>query len=256
MIILKTDTEIEYIRRAGNLVTAVHQKIASSLTPGTKLSHLALLIDDIYRQQQAEPVFVLTDRSGRKCRMAACLSLNNQIGTPVDSEQMLQSGDVLNLDTGCRHEGWCADGAWSYAVGEVDGERENLLNGLRQTFDQLTELLVCGQSWNRISHVIGEYVKKSGFRLIPEIVGHGIGRELHEDPQLSWNLEPSDCVDSVVMRAGMVFAVECGLTTGCGLLQPLPDGGWKTYDGASCVHGELTFAMTERGIDVLAGRIV
>lgn len=256
MILLKTAADIEQIRRVGRIVSAAHAVAASHARPGVELYDLVSIVAGVIDDSGAVSAFSWTDYAGRHVEPYACFGVNSRIGTPAFGAHTLRAGEIVNFDTGCRLEGWCAEAAWPYPVGHVDDERQRLVTELRRVFETLPQIIHPGATWADVSHRIARQVDSAGLILIPEIVGHGVGRELHEDPQLSWNPQPFGGVDAIEFRPGMVIAVECGITSGCGLLRPLPAGGWETYDRAPCVHGEMTLAVTDRGIDVLAGPIV
>ncbi|MFN0196188.1 MAG: M24 family metallopeptidase [Planctomycetaceae bacterium] len=251
VIILKNDAEIEKMRHTGKLVAAAHREVALNIRPGVSLSELHAIVVELYRHHAAESVFRLRQPHGETRLVPCLLSLNSRLGTPVDDAATLTEGDILTLDTGCRLDGWCAEAAWSYPVGRISCEKQTLLDALQFTRELLDGLLSRRQSWREIALALQHHVRSSGLRLIDDVIGHGIGQELHEDPQLAWNLGETSLVEFPVMRPGMVLAVEWGLTTGKGALRRLENGGWETYDRSPCVHGEMTVACTAAGIKVL-----
>lgn len=252
MIIIKSADEIEKIRQAGKLVSQVHHEIAARVNAGTALGELEAIAVGVYQVQNAEPIFPDSDEQIVSKSRFACLGVNHRIGTPSDENRVLQSGDLLHLDTACRFDGWCAEAAWTYSVDGIRTETAGLLEALRQTFDHLFRSVRPGTTWEELTCQSAHDLRGAGLRFIFDIVGHGIGREMHEDPQLRWNLDDPSDVKSKILETGMVLAVECGITSGCGLLRPLRRGGWETYDRVPCVHGEATIAVTDAGIDILA----
>lgn len=249
MIAYKSADEVARMVDAGRVVARAHQVSARLLRPGVATVELDAAVRDVFAHQNAEPI--LHEQQLENLFPAAVgVSVNDVVAHGVPSERELQQGDLVSLDVACRSGGWCADAAWTYAVADVDAEADTLLSTGADVMSAVIKTLHAGNNWKEAPAVAASIAAAAGCRLIPAIVGHGVGRELHEDPMAPLALrDPSiEWPASFGFRDGLVIAVEFGLTMGTAEIRPGLDG-WSihTVDGAVAAHFEHTVAVTEDG---------
>jgi len=254
VIILKSREEIERMRQAGRIVVRAHQVARSLLRPGTTTRELADAVERVLRSEGAEAVF--RERGGRRAFPAACcVSVNEEVTHGVPGDRQLRAGDLVSLDVGCRWQGWCSDAAWTYSVGPADAESDALLQTGRKLLQRAIELLGDPEvgTWRDVVTRLENVVRARHLRLVEGFPGHGIGRELHEDPQVPLSVGGAgDRAGFFQLRPGLVFTIEPILTNGNALTRVGPDG-WSvvTADGRPAAHFEWTVAITDSGPDVL-----
>ncbi|HID21910.1 MAG TPA: type I methionyl aminopeptidase [Planctomycetaceae bacterium] len=253
MIILKSRQEIERMWRAGRVVVEAHRVARRLLRPGVTTREVAAAIEGFLQSVGAEPVF--REVGGRRPFPATCcVSVNDEVIHGVPGDRRLQSGDLVTLDIGCRWRGWCSDAAWSYAVGPVASEIRCLLETGGRCLRRAVEELRARPSgdWYAVACRLEQFVRARGVRLIAGFSGHGIGRELHEDPQVPLAGIRTAVGRNFSLRPGLVFTMEPIVTAGSGQTR-LAANGWTVYsiDGRPTAHFEWTVAMTEHGPEVL-----
>jgi methionyl aminopeptidase len=245
MIICKTPGEIEIMREAGRIVALTHQELSKHIAPGVTTLELDRIAEDFIRKQDAIPSF----KGYNGFRGSICTSVNNQLVHGIPSDQTLQEGDIISIDIGAKYNGYHGDSAWTYAVGNIDEESERLLNVTEESLYQGLSEAKPGEHLSNISHAIQKYVEANGFSIVREYVGHGVGKDLHEDPNIPHFGPPNK---GPLLRPGMVLAVEPMVNAGSRYVNTLPDN-WTvvTVDGKRCAHFEHTIAITETGFDIL-----
>lgn len=251
MIALKSRREIALMREAGQLVAQAHQIAAGLMHPGVTTREIDAAIEDHFRRHQAIPLF--KNFPGKVPFPAAtCISVNEQIVHGIPGNYRLAEGDIVSVDTGAKLGGWCGDAAWTYAVGEVDADSLRLLQCGRDALQ--TAILGLGNKrrWSEVAREIMKVVKAQGFSLVEQFVGHGIGREMHEPPQVANYHNSSVKGDDFEIRPGLVLAVEPMINAGSAKVKILRDH-WTavTKDGRRSVHFEHTIAVTEEGPQLL-----
>jgi len=235
------------MREAGRLVARAHQLVHQLIEPGRSLRDLDAAIVGLYRQRGAVPVFQEFSSNQGRFPAACCISVNEQVAHAIPNDRRLQSGDLVSIDTGCRLNGWCADAAWSYPVGEVAPSRKRLIQAGLDVLGAALDQCRSSRTWSEVAHTMVSSAAQSGFSLVEEFAGHGIGRELHEDPQL----RVSDTGD-ICLEPGLVLAIEPVVNAGSRHVRQSADG-WtlETADGLPSVHFEHTIALTDGGPEVL-----
>ena len=246
MISLKSRREMRLMRAAGVVVAEAHQAAARLIQPGATTREIDAAVAEVFQKHGAEPLF-LGFPGKVPFPAVTCTSLNEQIvhGIPGDTE--LQAGDILSLDTGCRIGGWCADSAWTYAVGDVDPLKQRLMRVGRELLRvAITGLAEC-KRWAEVAQRMTALSRSEGFSLVEQFVGHAIGREMHESPQVP-NHYDSDASMDFEIRPGLVLAIEPMLNAGSPGVKILSDH-WTavTVDGRPSVHFEHTIAVTSDG---------
>lgn len=245
MIICKTPGEIEIMREAGRIVALTHQELSKHIAPGVTTLELDRIAEEFIRKQDAIPSF----KGYNGFRGSICTSVNNQLVHGIPSDQTLQEGDIISIDIGAKYHGYHGDSAWTYAVGNIDEESVRLLDVTEESLYQGLSEAKPGEHLSNISHAIQKYVEANGFSIVREYVGHGVGKDLHEDPNIPHYGPPNK---GPLLRPGMVLAVEPMVNAGSRYVKTLPDN-WTvvTVDGKRCAHFEHTIAITETGFDIL-----
>jgi methionyl aminopeptidase len=244
----KSSRELDKMRRAGRALAEVHTELAKAVAPGVRIRDLDALADRLIRERGGVPSFL--GYRGYPGRI--CASVNEVIVHGIPDDRVLESGDILSIDVGLTLDGWHADSAVTHAVGEITPEAQRLLRVTEASLDAGIGQCRAGAHLSDISHAIESLVVGEGFSVVREFVGHGIGRALHEDPQVP-NFGPPG--EGPVLQPGMVLAIEPMVNVGGWKTRTLSDG-WTvvTLDGSLSAHFEHTVAITENGPEVLTAR--
>lgn len=245
MIICKTPREIDIMREAGKIVALTHQELERNIRPGITTGELDKIADKFIRSMDAIPSF----KGYNGFRGSICTSVNESLVHGVPGDRVLNDGDIISIDVGAKYQGYHGDSAWTYPVGTVD---ENTMELLRVTETSLFKGLdeaKPGVRLSNISHAIQSYAESKGFSIVREYVGHGVGQDLHEDPQIPHYGPPNK---GPRLKPGMVLAVEPMVNAGSRYVKTLGDQ-WTvvTRDGKMCAHFEHTIAITEEGYEIL-----
>lgn len=240
------------MRKAGLLVWQAHQLAASMLRPGITTGEIDVAVEAFFLENQAIPLF--KGVPGRVPFPAVtCISLNEEVVHGIPGSRKLKEGDVVSIDTGCKVNGWCGDAAVTHPVGQIDPEVQKLLDVTRGTLDLAIELMGQKTYWSEVAGEMEKYVKDHGFSVVEAFVGHGIGREMHEDPQVpNFVSEQLRRNGDFRLLPGLVIAVEPMVNMGTKRVHTQPDH-WTqvTADGRPSAHFEHTIAVTESGPYVL-----
>ena len=250
---LRSPREIRKMRRAGLIVWEAHQRAARALEPGVTTAE----INDIYRQtfidHQAQPLFLNYGQPPFPAE--TCISINEEVVHGIPGSRRLVEGDIVSLDTGCRLEGWCGDAAVTHAIGEISQPNRRLLEVTQQVLDLAIDLLDRETQWSAICRQMAAFVNNAGMHVIEGMVGHGIGRELHEPPSVPnfYNAEMM-LENDFDLRPGVVLAIEPMVNLGTKEIDCLDDE-WTivTGDRSCSAHFEHTVALTREGAVRLTG---
>lgn len=245
MIILKSKMEIDIMREAGRIVALTHQELAKAIKPGVTTKQLDELAETFIRSKGAVPSFLgYGGFSG-----SICASVNEELVHGIPGKRTLQEGDIISIDIGAQFEGYHGDSAWTYGVGKISEEDQRLMKVTEESLYKGLEKAIPGGRLSDISHAIQIHAEASGFTIVREYVGHGIGRGLHEDPQIP-NYGPPG--RGPRLKPGMVLAIEPMVNAGERYVRTLEDN-WTvvTIDGKNCTHYEHTIAITEDGFEIL-----
>lgn len=255
MINLRSPREIALMRRAGLLVWQAHQAARALVKPGATTAEIDLAIERFFAQHNAIPLFKGVQGTV-PFPAVTCISINEEVVHGIPGQRRLVEGDVVSLDTGCKLDGWCGDAAVTRAVGQVRPEIRRLLDVTKGTLDLAIDLMKVKTRWSQVAAEMELYVRDAGFYVVETFVGHGIGREMHEEPQV-----PNFCNKQLLktgdfdLRPGLVIAIEPMVNMGTGKVKGMPDH-WTqvTKDGRPSAHFEHTVAMTKEGpIKLTAG---
>jgi methionyl aminopeptidase len=249
VIIHKSPDEIERMRRAGQVVAATIERLVARTHPGGTTAQLDRLAEEAIRSAGAVPSF----QGYRGFPGSICTSVNEQVVHGIPGSRVLREGDLLSLDVGAIWDGYHADSAVSTFVGEApSAEAEKLVRVTEESLDAGISQIRLGGRLSDISHAVQEVAEGAGFSVVREYVGHGIGRDLHEDPQIPNYGPPGRGPE---LRPGLVVAVEPMVNLGGWETRVLADQ-WTvvTADGNLSAHFEHTIALGEDGAEVLTAR--
>ena len=248
MIQLRNPTEIAAIGRSGEIVSQALQAAVDLVEPGVTTGELDAAVTTVLSAAGADAIF-LGAIGETPFPTASCVSVNHQALHGIPGDRVLVNGDLVTIDTGCRFEGWCADAARSVGVGALEPAASELLTSGQRALETALAGLDSGGRWSDVVQRVRAEVTGMRVRLIEGPTGHGIGRELHEDPVAGWEWPPRADFEVV---DGLVLAVEPVVTTGNGRLGIAADR-WtlETCDNHPTVHFEQTVAMTAAGVEVL-----
>ncbi|HEU4964005.1 MAG TPA: type I methionyl aminopeptidase [Bacilli bacterium] len=245
MIELKSKDELDVIRAAGRIVAECHEQIAKMIRPGVTTMEINELVDSYMRSKNAIPAQI--DYHGYP--YATCASVNEVICHGMPSGYKLKDGDIVTIDMVALLDGLHADSAWSYAVGNVSDEARKLLDVTHESLFKGIEKSVVGNRIGDISNAIQVYAEGFGYGVVRDYIGHGIGRKMHEDPQVP-HYGPAG--RGPRLREGMVFTIEPMINIGT-YKCALDDDGWtvRTADGKLSAQYEHTIVVTADGPEIL-----
>ena len=247
MISIKSDYELSLLKEAGHIVYLTHQYLKDYIIPGITTKELDKLAEEFIRSKGATPSFL--NYNGYPASI--CTSVNNEVVHGIPSNRRLKKGDIISIDIGACYKGYHGDSAWTYAVGEVDNEKQYLLKYTEKALYEGLKSIKPGNRIGDISNTIETYAEKHNLGVIKELVGHGIGSALHEEPDVP-NYGKKGT--GPVLKKGMVIAVEPMLNYGSEDIYMLDDG-WTivTDDDSPSAHFEHTIVVTEDGYEILTG---
>lgn len=239
MIILKSRKEIEYMREAGKIVANVHEVLRNAIKPGITTGELDEIAEREIRKYGAEPAF----KGYNGFPGSICASINEEVVHGIPGLKMLKDGDIISVDIGAIYNGYYGDAAKTHPVGKASEEAERLIAVTRQSFYEGLQLCREGNRLSDVSHAIQSYVEKHGFSVVRDFVGHGIGKNMHEDPQIPNYGLPGK---GPRLTEGMILAIEPMVNAGSYHVKTLADN-WTviTADGKLSAHYEHTVAITK-----------
>ncbi|MCM3164445.1 type I methionyl aminopeptidase [Metabacillus litoralis] len=245
MIICKTQRELEIMREAGRIVALTHQELIKHIKPGVTTKELDLIAEKFIRAHDAIPSF----KGYNGFRGSICASVNEELVHGIPGDRVLNDGDIISIDIGAKYNGYHGDSAWTYSVGKISDEAQRLLDVTEESLFRGLKEAKPDVRLSNISHAIQTYVEEHGFSVVREYVGHGVGQELHEDPQIPHYGPPNK---GPRLKPGMVLAIEPMVNAGTRYVRTLEDD-WTvvTVDGKYCAHFEHTIAITEDGFEIL-----
>jgi methionyl aminopeptidase len=252
VIILKTNNEIKIMREANRIIAIVLSEIGKKIKPGTSTYELDRWAEKKIESLNAKPGFKGYGGKGKSHSFPAtlCTSINNEVVHGIPSkERILEEGDIIGIDVGSIYKGFYGDGAYTYAVGKISDDARDLLNTCKKALYLGIEQAKKGNRINNISTAIDKYVRSKGYEIVRDLTGHGIGRNLHEEPQI---LHYDDGHKYQKLKVNMTLAIEPMITNGNYKVKTLDDD-WTvvTDDGSLSAHYEHTIAITENGPEIL-----
>ena len=248
----KSPREIELMRKAGLLVWEAFQRVGGVIQPGITTAEIDAVVDRFFQEHHAIPLF--KGVPGKVPFPATtCISVNEEVVHGIPGPRRVVEGDIVSIDTGCKLNGWCGDAAATFPVGNVRPEVQRLLDVTRGVLDLSIELIGRCSYWSEVAAEMEAFVKDNGFSVVESFVGHGIGREMHEEPQVpnfvSKQLRKGG---DFPLLPGLVIAVEPMVNMGTKRVRTRADH-WTqaTADRKPSAHFEHTIAVTEAGPYVL-----
>ena len=245
MIIVKSEREIELMRRAGKITAAARALAGEMVKPGVTTREIDKAVFHFIRSQGAEPSFL--NYNGYPA--SVCVSVNDEIIHGIPGKRVLQEGDIVSVDVGAFIGGFHGDCAGTYPCGQVSDEALDLIRVTQQSFFEGIKFAREGYRLSDISHAVQEYAESHGYSIVREYVGHGIGRRMHESPEVPNFGNPGH---GPRLLRGMTIAVEPMVNAGSAAIRQMSDG-WtvKTADGKNAAHYENTILITDGDPELL-----
>jgi methionyl aminopeptidase len=242
MITLKSEAEIAKMKQAGELLASCHREIRRLIAPGISTLEIDRFVEDFLKKHGATP----EQKGYHGYPFATCAAVNDVICHGFPGKKPLADGDIVGIDMVVNLDGWLADSAWSYAVGNINDEARKLLDITKQLLYKGIEKAVAGNRVGDISNIIQTLAETNGYSVVRDFTGHGIGRFMHEDPQIP-HFGPAGRGHK--LREGMVFTIEPMINAGGHGLTIDSLNGWtaRTRDGSLSAQYEHTIAITENG---------
>lgn len=250
MTLIKSPEEIKKIAVAGRILAKILKLVSREAKTGTKLSDLDKLAYRLTKKEGAQPAFLgyKPDGASHPFGASICASVNEVVVHGLPSDLKLQAGDVLKIDFGIELEGFFADAALTVGIGKISKEAKHLIKTTKLALKKAVKMAKPGNNLSDIGWVINKTAEKEGLKVIKSLTGHGTGKELHEEPTI-YNFGEKG--KGILLKAGMVLAIEPMLAVGAEKIVQRPDESWATADDSLSAHFEHTIAITERGAKIL-----
>lgn len=251
MVYLKTDDEIELLREANLLVGKTLAELAKVIQPGVTTKQLDVLAEEFIRDHGAEPTFKgFPNPYGGPFPASICTSVNHQVVHGIPNDNPLQEGDIVSIDCGTKLNGFCGDSCYTFAVGDVSDEVKNLMRVTKEALYKGIEQAVVGRRIGDIGYAVQTHCESFGYGVVREFVGHGIGHEMHEDPQVpNYGRRGS----GKILKPGLCIAIEPMITMGSREIYMQEDHwGIITSDSKPACHYEHTVAVRKGKADILS----
>jgi methionyl aminopeptidase len=242
MIRLKSKEEIELVRESSRIVAEVLRLLAGRIQPGVSTLELDVLAEDYIRSCGGEPAFKGYGSAKDNLFPATlCTSIDAEVVHGIPGKRPLREGEILSVDVGVKKNGYYGDGAWSFAVGEISAEKDRLMRVTEESLKKGIAEAVVGNRIHDVSHAVEQHVKANGFAVVRDLCGHGVGRNLHEEPNIPNYGKPGT---GPKIQNGMTLAIEPMVNSGTWRVRIASDG-WTvlTEDGQPSAHFEHTVAI-------------
>lgn len=256
-VAIRSKREIERIHEAGQVVACVLSRLEKEAVAGMTTMDLAKISDAIIEEAGGKALFkgVKNPQAKFDFPSSICASVNEEVVHGIPGNRKLIDGDVISVDCGVKLNGYCGDSAITLKIGTVDAEVQRLLQVTDEVLDIAVAKIRPGVYWSEIAQQMQDHAENAGYGVVKDYVGHGIGRQLHEDPKLPNYVSPELKSSDLLLREGMVLAVEPMVNMGTKDTKVLNDG-WTvvTADSKPSAHFEHTIAVTKNGCQVLTVR--
>ena len=251
MVYLKTDEEVELLRKANLLVGSTLAELAKVIEPGVTTKQLDTIAETFIRDNGAEPTFKgFPNPYGGPFPASICTSVNNQVVHGIPNDTPLENGGIVSIDCGTLLNGFCGDSCYTFKVGEVSEEVSKLLDVTKESLYKGIEQAVVGSRLGNISYAVQNYCESNSYGVVREFVGHGIGRDMHEEPQVpNYGRRGT----GMLLKNGLCIAIEPMITLGKRDISMLSDN-WTivTRDGKPAAHYEHTVCVRKGKADILS----
>ena len=245
MVNIYSEKEIEIMREGGKVLAKTLKTLSKKVKPGITTAYLNKVAEDLIFSFGAQPSF----RGFNDYPAALCTSVNEEIVHAVPNKRVLKNGDILTLDLGIRYKGFCTDAAITVPIGKIDSKTKKLIDVTKKSLEIAIKQCKSGKRLGDIGWAIQSYVEKNGFSVIRELVGHGVGKAVHEDPQI---LNYGTKGGGTELKQGMVLALEPMVTMGNWRIKRGEDRfSYKMLDNSLCAHFEHTVVITKKGPKIL-----
>jgi len=247
VITIKSDEELKIMREAGRVVAEVLAILKEEAKAGVVVKDLDKIVRKEYARRGVTPTFL--GYGSPPYPATVCVSINDDLVHGIPGDRVIQDGDIVSIDLGATYKGFVGDSAITFGVGEITPEAQRLIDVTRESLWRGIRAARPGERLGVISNAIGTYIESEGYGVVRQYVGHGVGRKMHEDPQVP-NYGPAD--RGPILKRGMVLALEPMVTIGDYATKVLADN-WTvaTADGSLCAHFEHTIAITDGEAEVL-----
>lgn len=259
MIILKTKEEIEKIRQGGKILADILNKIIAEIKPGVGTGRLEEMARELIKNAGGRPAFkgYPSGKNGEAFPTALCTSINNEVvHSPALPARILKNGDIIGIDVGMEYPfkpgetGYYTDMAATIGVGKISSEAKKLLRVTKESLDLGIKSIKPGGNLNDIARAVQTHVEKNGLSVVRDLVGHGVGKAVHEEPQVPNFVVPKN--NDIILKPGLVIAIEPMVNVGSPNINNGADGFTiTTSDGSLSAHFEHTIAVTDDGCEVL-----
>ena len=251
MIYLKTDEEVELLREANLLIGRTLAELAKIIKPGVTTKQLDKVAEEFIRDNGAEPTFKgFPSPYGGPFPASICTSVNEQVVHGIPNDVPLQDGDIVSIDCGTRLNGFCGDSCYTFPVGEISPEVKNLLKTTKEALYKGIEQAVVGHRLGDISYAVQQHCEAQGYGVVREFVGHGVGHEMHEDPQVP---NYGRRGNGILLKSGLCIAIEPMITMGTKDIYMQEDRwGIVTRDKKPAAHYEHSLCVRKGKADILS----
>jgi methionyl aminopeptidase len=248
VIILKTDAQLEIMKKAGKIAAETLAMLEEKVKPGISTAEIDHIAEEYIISRKAKPGF----KGYRSFPASTCISIDEEVVHGIPGSRILKEGQIVSIDLGTIVDGYYGDSAVTFPVGKISEEKRKLLDVTKRSLEIGIEQAQAGNKLGKVSSAIQKYVEEAGFSVVRDMVGHGIGKNLHEDPQVP-HFGPEDA--GPVLEKGMVIAIEPMVNMGEYNVSQKADG-WTvvTTDGSPSAHFEHTVAITAGGPEILTRR--
>jgi methionyl aminopeptidase len=250
MILIKSEKEIGIMRAGGKILAQIMEEIENQIAPGINTHEIDKLARKLVFDKGGIPVFEGYGGEENPYPASVCTSLNEEVVHGIPSkDRKLKKGDIIKIDIGMKYQGLITDMSRTFSVGKVSEIAWKLVNSTKESLDAGISKIKAGAKLGEYSKTVEAYVRSRGFSVVRELVGHGVGRELHEDPQIP-NFKSNE--KDIILKEGMTLALEPMVNVGTHRIKLMPDG-WTivTADGKLSAHFEDTVVVKKGGCDIL-----
>ncbi len=250
MIFLKSESEIKKMREAAQLVSRTLAEVAKEIKPGVETGTLDRIAEDFIKKNNARPAFKGYGPKSSPFPATLCISVNEEVVHGIPGKRKLNDGDIVSIDCGVEKDGYFGDHAYTFAVGECAKEDKELLRITLESLYKGIDQAVHGNKIGDIGHTIQAHCEKNGFGVVRDLVGHGIGKDMHEDPSVPNYGKPGK---GERLRSGMTLAIEPMITRGSWKVKTMDDK-WTitTADGSNAAHFEHDIVVREGEAEILS----